>query len=60
MRTVCALLASCLVFTAMPIASAADKIAKTLDLDGYEVQFVADPEIPFTDRLRVNKDEQEV
>ncbi len=60
MRAICASLAACLVFVLSLPASANGLVAKTLELEGYEIQFIADKEIPFTARLRVKKGEAEV
>ncbi len=59
MRVFGALFALLLLSIAGP-AGANDQVAKTLELDGYEISFIADPEIPFTARLRVSKEGQEV
>lgn len=61
MRAVSALVTACfvLLFLTAP-AGANGQVTKTLELEGYEIQFVADPEIPFTARLRVKKGAQEV
>ncbi|GAB5468936.1 MAG: hypothetical protein Kilf2KO_19660 [Rhodospirillales bacterium] len=40
--------------------AAEETIAKTLELEGYELRFIADPEIPYTKSLSVLKDGQEV
>ncbi len=41
-------------------AAASGEVAKSLELEGYDIQFIADPDIPFTARLRVRKGEEEV
>ncbi len=61
MRAVSALITAglALLFLATP-AGASGQVAKTLNLDGYEIQFIADPDIPFTARLRVKQADKEV
>ncbi len=41
-------------------AQTTEKIAKSLKLDGYEIQFIADPEIPFTASMKVSREGQPV
>lgn len=61
MRALSALFPACLAFLFLAIpAGASEQVAKTLELDGYEIQFIADPEIPFTARLRVMRADSEV
>ncbi len=61
MRAVSALVTVCfaLIVFAAP-SQGSGQVAKTLNLDGYEIQFIADPEIPFTARLRVKQAGKEI